>query len=688
MRKLIFLTGFIFCAMVAAAQESVTGLVTNSENEPLIGAHIININNIDHSAVTDETGKFTLIKFQETDTLLIKYIGYQERLYIPKEMDALNIQLTREQRVLREVSVKAVPMGAEVFAMEKLKPLDIYLNPASKADPLVAVNTTASSTTKDENAAVSFRGATANQTAYFINGVPLKNPVKYTQLNNTGTLSIFNTDFLRDVTIFPGNPPLEYGQSTSGAIILEMADRFPKYQQHSLSLSLANLGYSFRNQLNNDFHVGVFTNFQFNELLQFTNPRGLEDINSFRSNDLGVLLVKHSAFGSFKFFQYGLMDSYNFAFNHPSYKGEFVQSSVRSISTLKWVYDLSDFTFSLIAGNSYNQNNFEFGNLNYDDENLSPYLAGHVIQEGTSHISKIGYSYWGRENHFDGQYPLYDFALSPENPSDELSYTASSNIHEVYGYHRHSFGNTALGGGVRVGMLKNAQNEISYQLQFSQQLNKKLKLKLAAGKYYQNRIAEETEADEFITSFQQSIDIEYDARKLAFTQSFYRNAFDHKNVLGSETSVNFRFSRKLQVNQNLSFLDNDNSFDWFSRSTLDWKFLPGWSFSAILQFFKGQRYQMITSSTYNEQLDVYRPIYENGSSHFRPYRNISISVSKLMQLGDRLSSVWFFSLNNALDFKNTRDLEYNFNYNYYSKNYLSRRGIYFGVVLNQIFEPK
>jgi hypothetical protein len=355
---------------------------------------------------------------------------------------------------------------------------------------------------------------------------------------------------------------------------------------------------------------------------------------------------------------------------------------------LKWVYDLSDFTFSLIAGNSYNQNNFEFGNLDYDDENLSPYLAGHVIQEGTSHISKIGYSYWGRENHFDGQYPLYDFALSPENPSDELSYTASSNIHEVYGYHRHSFGNTALGGGVRVGMLKNAQNEISYQLQFSQQLNKKLKLKLAAGKYYQNRIAEETEADEFITSFQQSIDIEYDARKLAFTQSFYRNAFDHKNVIGSETSVNFRFSRKLQVNQNLSLLDNDNSFDWFSRSTIDWKFLPSWSFSAILQFFKGQRYQMITSSTYSEQLDVYSPIYENGSSHFRPYRNISVSISKLMQLGDRLSSVWFFSLNNALDFKNTRDLEYNFNYNYYSKNYLSRRGIYFGVVLNQIFEPK
>jgi hypothetical protein len=97
---------------------------------------------------------------------------------------------------------------------------------------------------------------------------------------------------------------------------------------------------------------------------------------------------------------------------------------------------------------------------------------------------------------------------------------------------------------------------------------------------------------------------------------------------------------------------------------------------------------MITSSTYSEQLDVYSPIYENGSSHFRPYRNISVSISKLMQLGDRLSSVWFFSLNNALDFKNTRDLEYNFNYNYYSKNYLSRRGIYFGVVLNQIFEPK
>jgi len=687
MRQLIIITSFIFFTLGAFAQKSITGKVTNAKNELLIGAHVINLNNIDYSTVTDETGKFTLSKIKATDTLLIKYIGYQEKLYVPQGKEFLNIELVREQGLLREVSVKAVPMGAEVFAMEKLKPIDIYLNPASKADPLVAVNTTAASTTKDENAAVSFRGASPNQTAYFINGMPLKSPVKYTQLNNTGTLSIFNTDFLKNVTVFPGNPPIEYGQSTSGAIILEMADRFPKYQQHSLSISLANLGYSYRNQFDNDLHLGVFSNYQFNELLQFTNPRDLEDINQFRSNDLGVLLVKHSPLGSFKFFQYGLIDSYNFAFDHPSYKGEFIQSSVRTISTLKWVYDINDYTFSMVGGNSFNHKDFAFGNINYEEESLSPYLAGHVVREGTTNISKIGYSYWAREDHFNGQYPVYDYALNPENPSDQSSYIVNSNIHEVYGYHRRTFGETSFGGGVRFGLLQNAPTETSYQLQLSHNFNRKFNMKLATGKYYQNIISEDLEENNFVNSVQQSIDFQYNSRKLTLNQSFYRNEFDTKIVYGSESSINYRLNKKLNMNQNVSFLNNDQNFDWFSRSTLDWKFLPGWSFSAILQFFKSRSYQVISSSTYNEQLGVYRPIYEGTNSHFRPYRNISLSISKLMQIGESLSSVWFFSLNNALDFKNTRDLEYNFNYSQKDQNYLSRRSIYFGVVLNQIFEP-
>ena len=143
--------------------------------------------------------------------------------------------------------------------------MDIYANPHSKADALVAINTQISSTTKDENAAVAFRGASPQQTGYFLSGVPVKNPVKYAQLTNTGTLSIFNTDLLKSTTVFPGNPPVEYGQSTSGTVVLELADRFPEYWQQTVSICMANVGYSTRGQVDEKSYLRVFANYQFDE---------------------------------------------------------------------------------------------------------------------------------------------------------------------------------------------------------------------------------------------------------------------------------------------------------------------------------------------------------------------------------------------------------------------------------------
>jgi len=46
------------------------------------------------------------------------------------------------------------------------------------------------------------------------------------------------------------------------------------------------------------------------------------------------------------------------------------------------------------------------------------------------------------------------------------------------------------------------------------------------------------------------------------------------------------------------------------------------------------------------------------------------------------SAVVFASVNNLLDFKNIRDYNYNFDYSNRFEEYLNRRVIFFGVVLN------
>ena len=170
-----------------------------------------------------------------------------------------------------------------------------------------------------------------NQTGYFLNGVPIKNPVKYAQLTNTGTLSIFNTDFLKSATVFPGNPPVEYGQATSGTVVLELADRFPDYWQHTASISMANLGYSSRGKVGEKSYLGVFGNYQFDEVLKGVNTTNFKDINRFKALEGGALFTTHQSWGSIKIYQYGLIDSYNFNFSHPSYQDGFLQNSLKEV---------------------------------------------------------------------------------------------------------------------------------------------------------------------------------------------------------------------------------------------------------------------------------------------------------------------------------------------------------------------
>ncbi len=314
------------------SQTYISGIVKDGvSGEVLPGAHILLPSAIEKSTVTDEEGRFLLKGIRQNDTIIISFTGYREKIIINPETDTLTIFLKRNEVTLKEVTVKSTVLGAENFSFSKLSPLDIYQNPTSKADALVAVNTNVSSTTTDENAAVSFRGASPNQTGYFLNGVPIKSPVKYAQLTNTGTLSIFNTDFLKRVTVFPGNPPVEYGQSTSGTIVLETADRFPEYWQQTASISMASVGYSARGSIGKSSFIGVFANYQFDDLLKAANPSNFENINAFNSLDAGILFSSHHKWGSLKFYQYGLKDNYNFQYRHPSFENGFLQDAYQKL---------------------------------------------------------------------------------------------------------------------------------------------------------------------------------------------------------------------------------------------------------------------------------------------------------------------------------------------------------------------
>lgn len=686
MRYLFFILFFLIVVYTCRAQISISGTVVDANTlEKLPGAHVLIPVSFSESTVTDQNGRFILRNLQEGDTIIITFTGYIEQIILAKEqLTPLEITLRKQNIRLEEVTVKSSVLGAENFSFNKLEPIEIYQNPNSKADALVAVNTSASSTTTDENAAVSFRGASPNQTGYFLNGVPIKNPIKYAQLTNTGTLSIFNTDFLKKVTVFPSNPPVEYGQSTSGTIMLETADRFPSYWQHTASVSMANAGYSARGALGKQTFLGVFGNYQFDDALKAVNPSNFKSINAFNSVDAGILLSSHQKWGSIKFYQYGLWDNYNFQYRHPSYQNGFLQEAIRSISTLQWIQEFANWQISAVAGNSFVKNQFNFGNLNFEENNIDPYGALHFtwIKEGD--LFKTGYSYWLQKKLSEGSFPVYEYALRPSHPSTYSSWKQKAGIHEIYSFYRKKMEAHSFGTGFRLGTIPELNKQLySYQLNYMYAYTAKMKVKAAVGRYYQVR---NTELSMYDYANQSSIDFIYNNSSLAIEQSFYYNFGErNKRVRGTETRITYQPNSKLQLDQSLSFIDHyQRRNQWFVRTFAVYKPWSSWSVNASYQSFTGASSPLISNASFNNELDVYAPFASDQRISFNPYSNLSIGLNKLFSLGEKANGIAFISASNILDSKNTHDITYNFNYTTYEKAHLTRRSIYAGIIFNFI----
>jgi hypothetical protein len=683
MKKLLMIICLFFLLGSVYSQITISGKVVSADGA-LPGAHLWKKSNYTINNVTDSNGFFSISGLQLGDTIICSFIGFKEYSFeVAASTDSIIIKMESFSQQLEIVEVKASVLGAENFAFEKLEPLDIYINPNSKADALVAINTQMSSTTKDENAAVAFRGASPQQTGYFLNGVPVKNPVKYAQLTNTGTLSIFNTDFLKSATVFPGNPPVEYGQSTSGTIVLELADRFPEYWQQTASISMANVGYSTRGQVNEKSYLGVFANYQFDEVLKGVNTVNFEDINSFNAMEGGVLFTTHQSWGSIKIYQYGLIDSYNFNFEHPSYQGGFLQNSERSLTTFQWVQDLGAWQASLVAGNSLSNNRFRFGNMSYNTRNNDPYAATNLTYSSKGDVFKAGYAYWGQHSRIAGQVPSLGYALAPEHPSHEIETRQNLESHELYLYGRKKWGDHAFGSGIRTAYIPRRNEQLwSYQFNYLWEITKNMRLKAGHGKYYQTRIDTDPQ---LIVQDQSSVDLNFKQKGWALHQSFFRNHGDSA-VTGSESRLSLFYKKKIQIDQSASFYHQNASLEWFARTFLKYTPFPQWTFNASLQANKGNTFRLVNSAQYLSNLQVYAPQEHSEPKFFNPYTNVSIGLSKSFQLSEKLNGLFFMNVENIFDFKNKNSISYNYDYSIYSDNYLTRRSIYAGILFNFVNE--
>lgn len=668
-------------------------LVDASTGGPLPGAHV-RVAGKPGGTSTSGMGDFE-IKAMTGDTLLITFTGYATRRIVLDSLCHQSVSLEPSSNELNTVVIKAERLIAEEFTIRKIMRLDIYTNPSAKADPILAVNSAPSATTTDESANISLRGSSPAETGIFFNNVPINDAVRYGQLNGIGTFSIFNTALVSQVHVYPGNPPLEFGSTTSGLIALTSDETIPERPINTISLTLASFGAYTQRTIGKRSSLISFFNYQPSVLIKALNPRALERITSFNSVDFGLhCIVKPSDKTIFKLFTYGIRETYQYYYKHPTYQGNFEQQKNRMYMVINFRKRYTHSEFSINNGISFSYANFAASSMDVNIHQRDFYGAVNYQYFGGKATFKTGLSYDTRYARFQGKYPVYPYAFGEAYPSDSSASEQRFKIPEAYIYGKYFLApRITLGGGLRKNLrIDDSQDFLSYQLNVSLQLLKPLTINLSAGRYnkYQLPLGE-AESPFHIEADQYSLDAGWKKGDTEYSLSvFYKKSRYTQTrsvVSGVELFAKYRLSPRLRGQLSLTSLDADltqgpspYNISYFLRGNFEYRFADTWTTTAVFLFREGSYFVPVTSAAFDSALGVFAPQYGNPQ-RLPSYSMADLSISKIFVIGEN-SGIAFAGINNLFDFSNVRGYSYNFDYSHAEEDLFSLRTIYLGFVYN------
>jgi len=596
------------------------------------------------------------------------------------------------------VVIKAEKLAAEEFTSTKLNRLEIYTNPSAKADPLLAVNSLPSATTTDESANIAFRGSGPNATGIIFNNVPLYDAVRFSQLNGIGTFSIFNTAIVNNMQVFPGNPPLEFGNTASGLISIQTSNAMPSQAYNNVTVSMAGLGALTSRRMSEKTAMIAFFNYQPSLLLKAFNPKSLSDIAGFRSFDGGIHLINSSSENTtLKLFNYTLNEGYDFNFVSPTFKGLFQQRKVRNFTVASLQHKLPKGILNINTGLSFTKANFTYSRTDIDVNSRDVFISSNYTLSGQDYSFKLGISHDDRTQHSFGQFPTYFYAIGKDHPTSTFDSRKRIPVTEAFVYGKWYISqNLILGSGLRKNLANDLlENYLSAQFNLRYEITKKWSLNYAMGQYHRSNFGSISDL-ELMKSRQLSFDLKYDSRSLQVFISGFRNrllAGSTNDIFGAELFAKVNLNSWLTGQLSYTYLDSEIKTDevassgpfdlnYFIKGNLQCK-LPGlWLLTSNFSFREGIPFLPVEQSTYHEGLDAYQPTFSSEQARKGRYQNLDLSISKQLGISEDVSMIIFASVSNVFDFKNERDKNYNEDYSQFELSYFSRRTVFAGAVFN------
>ncbi|MEO6819502.1 MAG: TonB-dependent receptor [Ginsengibacter sp.] len=230
MRPIFLLISFFLFVQTLFAQESftVSGTIrSESTGESIIGATITS-KKTDETVLSNEYGFYSLRLPKGNQTLTISYSGMKTfilQLEVTKNIQK-DISLAIESKTLDEIVISAPLVGRTItgtqMGVERLSATDMKFIPQlfGEKDPLKAIQLLPGVKSASEGSSgIYVRGGAADQ-----NLILLDEAVVYNASHLLGFFSTFNSDAVKDITVYKGGMPARYGGRLSSVIDIRMND--------------------------------------------------------------------------------------------------------------------------------------------------------------------------------------------------------------------------------------------------------------------------------------------------------------------------------------------------------------------------------------------------------------------------------------------------------------------------------
>ncbi|NVO11852.1 MAG: TonB-dependent receptor [Bacteroidales bacterium] len=207
---------------------TISGYVKDASNgEALIGSTVL-VKEEGRGTATNIYGFYSISLAPGTYTLVYSFIGYnpQEQVVRLTENQVVNIELNLESKILQEVVVRGEKLNSNIvkpeMSVSKLEMKSIQRIPAlmGEVDVIKAIQMLPGvQPTAEGSSGFSVRGGGIDQ-----NLILLDEATVYNASHLMGFFSVFNNDAIRDVKLYKGDIPANYGGRLSSVLDVRMKE--------------------------------------------------------------------------------------------------------------------------------------------------------------------------------------------------------------------------------------------------------------------------------------------------------------------------------------------------------------------------------------------------------------------------------------------------------------------------------